>query len=157
MKSMNKALMFIVSIAAPFVAGAIGNIATIPNIPSWYAALDKPWFNPPNEVFGPVWSVLYLLMGISLYLVWTNRKRGTQAGYIAFGVQLALNTLWSIVFFGLHQPWWAFLVIILLAFAIIFTMREFWKTSKLASWLMAPYIAWVSFAACLNLAIAVLN
>ena len=154
---MNNTLKFIISIVAPFAAGAIGNLATIPNIASWYAALEKPFFNPPNEVFGPVWSVLYLLMGLSFYIVWSSKKHASRNGYIAFGVQLVLNSLWSIVFFGLHQPWWALLVILGLIFAIIMTMREFWKTSKSAAGLLAPYIAWVSFAACLNFAIAFLN
>lgn len=154
---MNNTLKFVISIVTPFVAGAIGNIATIPNIPTWYETLEKPFFNPPNEVFGPVWSILYLLMGISLYIVWSHKKQTSRNGYVAFGVQLALNTLWSIVFFGLHQPWWSLLVILALIFAIIVTMREFWNTSKLAAWLLAPYIAWVSFATCLNFAIAYLN
>lgn len=154
---MNNTLKFIISIVAPFGAGAIGNLATLPNIPTWYAALEKPWFNPPNELFGPVWSLLYLLMGLSLYLVWSNKKQGSRNGYIAFAVQLVLNSLWSIVFFGLHQPWWALGVILGLIFAIIMTMREFWKTSKLATWLLVPYVAWVSFATCLNFAIAFLN
>jgi len=154
---MNNTLKFIIAIVAPFAAGAIGNLATIPNIPTWYETLNKPWFNPPNEVFGPVWSVLYLLMGLSLYIVWSSKKRTSRNGYIAFSVQLVLNSLWSIVFFGLHQPWWALLVILALIFAIIMTMREFWKSSKLSTWLLVPYIAWVSFATCLNFSIAFLN
>lgn len=146
------------SIAVSLAAGGIGSLATIPNIPSWYAALDKPWFNPPNWIFGPVWTTLYILMGVSLYLVWvTPSKRRKQAAYILFGAQLFLNTLWSIVFFGLHAPFVAIGIILMLLISLIVTMRLFWDLSKLAALLLVPYVAWVSFASCLNIAIAVLN
>jgi translocator protein len=148
-----------VSIGLSLAAGAIGSVATIPNIPSWYAALDKPWFSPPNWVFGPVWTTLYILMGISLYLVWTSSavKGSKRTAYILFGVQLGLNALWSIVFFGLHAPFAAVAVISMMLVTILLTAKVFWQYSPIASWLLVPYFAWVSFATCLNLAVAVLN
>ncbi|HET9411323.1 MAG TPA: TspO/MBR family protein [Candidatus Saccharimonadales bacterium] len=155
---MNKILTFIISVAIPFVAGAIGSIATIPNIPTWYAALEKPFFNPPNWVFGPVWTLLYILMGVSLYLVWTARnKQPKKRAYTLFGAQLVLNTLWSLVFFGLQWPWLAVVVILALWITIVMTMQAFRRYSQTSFWLFIPYIAWVSFAAVLNISVALLN
>lgn len=155
---MNKVLKLVVSIVIPFVAAGVGNLATIPNISSWYTTLEKPFFNPPNWVFGPVWTLLYLLMGLSLYLLWTQpSKKDKTKAFIAFGIQLALNTLWSIVFFGLHSPVGGMVVIVGLLATIIVTMRYFWGFSKLAAYLLLPYILWVSFATILNTAIALLN
>ncbi len=146
-----------ISLLLPYAAAAIGNLATIPNIPSWYAALEKPLLNPPNFVFGPVWTVLYVLMGISLFLVWNSGGAVKQRAYIAFGVQLVLNTLWSIVFFGLHQPWIAAFVIVALIVAIVATIVTFRRYSMIAVWLLVPYLAWVCFATYLNIGIALLN
>jgi tryptophan-rich sensory protein len=152
-------IKLIVSVGLSLAAGAIGSLATIPNIPSWYAALDKPWFSPPNWVFEPVWTTLYILMGISLYFVWTapGSKDSKRTAYVLFGIQLGLNALWSIVFFGLHAPLAAVVVIALMLVAILLTAKVFWQHSPTASWLLVPYFAWVSFATCLNLAVAVLN
>lgn len=155
---MNNTLKLIVSIVVPFLAAFIGNLATIPNIPTWYEMLEKPLLNPPNYIFGPVWTILYLCMGLALYLVWTAKsKEGKRQAYGLFAVQLVLNTLWSLVFFGLHQPWLALCIIIALWAAIFMTLREFGTFSKYAKWLLVPYIVWVSFALYLNGAIAVLN
>jgi benzodiazapine receptor len=155
---MNRVAKLIASIAASFAAGAIGSLATIPNIPTWYAALEKPFFNPPNWIFGPVWTILYILVGISLYLVWTSpSKKPKRTAYLLFGVQITLNTLWSIVFFGAHLPWAAVAIIIALLVTIIMTMKAFWAHSRWACWLLIPYIAWVSFATILNISIALLN
>ena len=151
-------LKLVASIAISFAAGGIGSLATAPNIPTWYANLDKPPFQPPNWVFGPVWSVLYLLMGIALYLVWTAKTGNSKKrAYVLFGIQLFLNTLWSLFFFGLHWTWIAVIIIVTLWIAIALTIREFAKFSKPAAWLLAPYIAWVTFASLLNIAVAVLN
>ena len=151
-------LKLVGSILLSFAAGGLGTLATTPNIPTWYAQLDKPWFNPPNWVFGPVWSTLYLLMGIALWLVWIAKSdRSKKRAYILFGTQLVLNALWSVVFFGLHQPWAAVIVIVALWIAIALNIREFAKFSKPAAWLLVPYIAWVSFASLLNISIAILN
>jgi translocator protein len=155
---MKNAAKLIASIAISFAAAAIGNLATIPNIPTWYATLEKPFFSPPNWVFGPVWTVLYLLMGISLYLVWTSRsKLPKRKAYGLFGLQLFLNTLWSIAFFGMHFPWLGVAVILGLLASIILTMREFKLHSRIAPFLLIPYVAWVCFATLLNIAVAVLN
>lgn len=155
---MHKLVKLFLSIAISFAAGAIGSLATTPNIPTWYAMLEKPFFNPPNWVFGPVWTLLYLLMGICLYLVWTSKsKRSKRSAFILFGAQLALNTLWSIVFFGLHQPWLAVFVIATLIVTIVMTMRLFFTHSRMACWLLIPYLAWVIFATILNTAVALLN
>lgn len=149
---------FFLSLAIVSVAAWVGSMATLPSINNWYAGLEKPFFNPPNWVFGPVWTVLYLLMAISLYLVWSAKTaRSKRLALGAFLVQLALNTAWSVVFFGLHQPWTGVAVIVVMWLAIAVTMVAFWPISKLATYLLAPYIAWVSFATGLNISIAMLN
>jgi len=155
---MPRVVKLLVSIVISFVAGGIGSLATIPNIPTWYAALEKPFFNPPNWVFGPVWTLLYILMGASLYLVWTSKGKGSkQTAYRLFGAQLVLNALWSVVFFGLHQPWLAVVVIVALLVVLVVALRVFAKHSKAAAWLLIPYIAWVCFATVLNTGVALLN
>lgn len=155
---MNKIWKLVVSILLAAAAGAIGSLATVANIPTWYALLEKPAFNPPNWIFGPVWTLLYLLMGISLYLVWTAKyKRNKKPAFTAFGVQLVLNTAWSLAFFGMHSPWAGLAVIIALWASITVTMRLFWPISRTAAYLLAPYLLWVSFATILNIAIAALN
>jgi tryptophan-rich sensory protein len=149
---------FFLSLAIVSVAAWVGSMVTLPSINNWYAGLEKPFFNPPDWVFGPVWTVLYLLMAISLYLVWsaqTTRSKRLALG--AFVVQLALNTTWSVVFFGMHQPWVAVGVIVTMLLAIAVTMTTFWPISKLATYLLAPYMAWVGFATGLNISIAILN
>jgi tryptophan-rich sensory protein len=141
------------------LAGALGSIFTVSAIPSWYAALAKPALNPPSWVFGPIWTTLYALMGIAAFLVW---KKGLQSPAVrkalyVFGIQLALNSLWSVVFFGLRSPAWALVNIAALWIAIVWTMILFHRISKPAAWLLAPYILWVSFAAYLNFSIWTLN
>jgi tryptophan-rich sensory protein len=153
-----KVMVFILSIAASFAAGAIGSLATVPNIPSWYTALVKPALNPPNWVFGPVWSVLYLLMGIALALIILQAsKRSKKKAYFWFGLQLALNALWSLVFFGLHSPLLGVVVIMALIVSIMVTIREFRNINKYSAWLLAPYLTWVCFATYLTIGIALLN
>ncbi len=134
------------------LAGVIGSIFTVQSIPSWYATLVKPSFAPPNWLFGPVWLTLYMLMGISLYLVWGKgfeKKENKTALYI-FATQLALNALWSVVFFGLKSTLYGLVIIIVLWVAIAATIISFYKISKKAAWLLVPYIAWVSIAMILN-------
>ncbi len=141
------------------LAGIIGSIFTVSSVSTWYLTLNKPFFNPPSWVFGPVWIMLYFLMGISLYIVW-NKGIGSKESKIAisvFGVQLILNALWSIIFFGLRLPLFAFIEIIFMWLAIIATIVYFYRISKVASYLLIPYILWVSFAAILNFAIYYLN
>jgi len=137
------------------VAGIIGSVFTMPNIPAWYVSLVKPSFNPPNWLFAPVWTALFALMGISLYLIWTKSK-GRRPFY-AFTVQLLLNVAWSILFFGLKSPSAGFVCIVALWLSIAACIIMFWKISRTASMLFVPYIAWVSFASLLNYMIWVLN
>lgn len=155
---MLKIIKLIVSLAISFAAAAVGSLATFPNITTWYAALNKPFFSPPNWVFGPVWTILYTLLGISLYLVWNSRYKQTKKpAFAIFGVQLALNALWSLVFFGLHWPWGGVIIIALLLASIVVNIKMFWPISKPAAYLLLPYAAWVSFATLLNLAVAWIN
>lgn len=142
----------ILSIGLCLGAGVLGSFFTISSIPTWYATLNKPFFSPPNWVFGPVWTTLYILMGISLYLVWQKKKVPS-----IFWIQLALNAVWSIVFFGLHSPFLALLTIIALWVTIVSTIKSFSKISKLSGNLLIPYLLWVSFASILNLSIVFLN
>lgn len=138
--------------------GILGSIFTISQIPTWYATLNKPQFSPPNFVFGPVWTTLYFLMGLSLYLVLGKKlKKEKNKIIFLFSLQLFFNFLWSFIFFGLHNPALAFVDIAMLWVSIIFLIIEFWKFSKPASLLLAPYLLWVSFASLLNLFIIVLN
>lgn len=148
---------FVASIAASLAAGGLGSIATIQNIPTWYAGLEKPPLLPPNEVFGPVWSVLYVVMGIAFFLVWIQKGDKNTRLYVSFASQLVLNTVWCFVFFGLHLPWVGVGIILLLIGAIVWTMVEFYKVSKVAMWLLVPYLLWVVFATYLTVGVAALN
>ncbi len=153
-----KLLKLLGSLAVSFVAAGIGSIFTFSAIPNWYAALNKPFFSPPNWLFGPVWTLLYILIGISLYLFsQAQSSEEKTSGYWFFAIQLALNTAWSIVFFGLHAPLAAVFVIVLLLIMILLTIIAFGRQSKIAAYLLWPYLAWVTFASALNIAIVVLN
>jgi benzodiazapine receptor len=149
----------VVSLVACQGAGAIGSIFTAPAIPTWYAALQKPSFNPPNWLFAPAWITLYLLMGVAAFLIWRQglSQKGVRSALIVFLVQLVLNALWSVVFFGLQSPLWGVVVILALWVAILLTILRFFRLSTAAGSLMLPYILWVSFAAVLNIAIFMLN
>lgn len=152
-----KNLAFFIIIAE--LAGVIGSFFTTPSIAGWYAGIIKPELNPPAWVFGPVWTTLFVLMGIAAFLVWKkgyDRKDVKLALNIFYG-QLILNTLWSIIFFGLHSPGGAFIEIIFLWLAILATIIAFAKISRPAAWLLLPYILWVSFAGYLNYSIWQLN
>lgn len=145
------------SIALTEVAGGIGAIATTSKISTWYQGLIKPSFNPPNWLFGPVWTILFLLMGIAFYLVWTSEKREKIVAMRVFGVQLVLNILWSFLFFGWERPGLALIEIVGLWAAIYLTIKAFLKVNKTAGRLLIPYLLWVSFASVLNGAIFWLN
>jgi tryptophan-rich sensory protein len=155
----NNYFKFLISLLLPAVAAIAGSAFTTAKIPTWYAELAKPSFAPPNWLFGPVWTTLYILMGIALFLIWKKgfENREVKIAFGIFIVQLVLNTLWSIVFFGLQNPGAAFIEIIILWIAIVATIIVFKKISKPAAWLLAPYLAWVSFASVLNYAIWTLN
>jgi translocator protein len=142
-------------IALCFAIAGIGSLATTRNIPTWYASLAKPSWNPPNWIFGPVWSCLYLSMAVAAWLVW--RKGNAALPLALFAVQLTLNAVWSWLFFGMHSPRLGFVDIVLLWLAIAATTIVFWRRSLLAGLLFLPYWAWISFAAALNCAIWRLN
>ncbi|NUP99563.1 MAG: tryptophan-rich sensory protein [Armatimonadetes bacterium] len=148
----------VIALAVCFGAAALGGIATASSVGTWYPELRKPPFTPPSWVFGPVWTVLYGLMGVAAWLVWRSGKPGVARRALwLFVAQLGLNVAWSWLFFGLRQPGWAFLEICLLWLAIGATMVAFWGVSRRAGWLLAPYLLWVTFAAALNLGIWLLN
>jgi benzodiazapine receptor len=149
----------VVSIIACLAAGAIGSIFTRQAIPTWYATLEKPAFNPPNWLFAPVWTLLYIMMGIAAFLVWRKglENRQVRIALIVFLVQLVLNALWSVVFFGLESPLYGLIVIAALWLAILFTTLMFYRISRVAGGLMLPYLLWVTFAAVLNESIWLLN
>lgn len=140
------------------MAGVIGGLFTSPSIPTWYSTIIKPAFTPPGWVFGPVWTTLYLLMGIALYLVWMCKEcPKSNIAIYAFYVQLSLNILWSILFFGLHSIGAALVEIVLLWASIVVTIVLFWRVSKTAAVLLLPYLLWVTFAAFLNYQLFILN
>ena len=148
----------ILSLLFAQLAGVLGGIATFSSVRTWYTTLEKPFFNPPSWLFGPVWTSLYLLMGISLYLIW--RQDDSQPKKTAlqwFWVQWALNTAWSFSFFGLQSPGLGIINIGLLLVAILFTIRHFQALSKPSGYLFYPYLAWVSFATLLNASLLYLN
>jgi benzodiazapine receptor len=149
----------VVSILACQAAGVIGGLATAPNVETWYAYVEKPTFTPPDWVFSPVWISLYLLMGVSGYLVWRKGldKSGVRRAMAVYVVQLILNPVWSFAFFGLHSPLAGLVVIVILWFSIILTIFYFSKVSRAAAFLLVPYVLWVSFATVLNFSIFVLN
>ncbi len=148
-----------ISLLAPFASGAIGSIATASSIPTWYVQLEKPVFNPPNWVFGPVWTILYLMMGIAFYLIWNNTKRTIhkRRAVLYYWIQLVLNTLWSLVFFGLRTTFGGIIVIIPLLIFIILTMKNAKSVSYAAFLLLIPYLCWVSFATLLTISLFLLN
>lgn len=148
-----------ISILVCEAAGLIGSVFTAPAIAGWYSNLQKPVFTPPSWVFAPVWTLLFLLMGISLYLVWQKglNKKPVETAVTFFGFQLGLNVLWSVLFFGLKNPFLAFLEIIFLLASILATTIFFYRLSKPAGYLLVPYLLWVSFAALLNYSVWTLN
>lgn len=149
----------IVSIIVCEVIGSIGSLFTMPAIASWYASLAKPAWTLPNWLFAPVWTTLFFLMGIALYLVWMKgiRAKGVKEGLWLFGIQFALNVLWSYLFFGLQSPALGLIGIIVLWVFILATMISFYKISRPAAYVLVPYIAWVTIATLLNYSVMVLN
>jgi benzodiazapine receptor len=149
----------VVSIVVCQLAGGLGAIFTTPAIPTWYASLNKPSFNPPNTVFFPVWTTLYTLMGIAAFLVWRKGlgERRVRVALGVFVIQLVLNTAWSIIFFGLYSLFGAVIAIVFLWIAILINIVTFWRISRVAGALLIPYILWVSFAGILNISVWMLN
>jgi len=155
---LKSALVLVALLAISFGVAALGSIATAGNVDGWYATAEKAPWNPPNWLFGPAWTLLYTLMSVAAWLTW--RRGGSLKLYV---VQLALNAIWTPVFFGLYPVigapalWIALVIILALDVAVLLTMLSFWRSSKLAAWLLVPYWAWVLFATTLNAALAILN
>ena len=156
---MNDAAKFIIAVAAPIVIGGLSGFATARGVSTWYPTLVKPSFNPPAWVFGPVWTALYFMMGVAAFIVWRQGigADGVRVALVVFVVQLALNGLWSILFFGMQSPGWALVEIVVLWLAIGVTIRLFWVVVPTAGALLLPYMAWVSFATVLNASLWWLN
>ena len=153
-------IKLVICCAVPLLAGVIGAIYTThDSLDNWYADLNKPFFNPPDWIFGPVWTTLYIMMGIAAYLVWRKGldDKVVRIALACFIVQLILNAIWTPLFFGLHSPLLGLIDIVLLLAAIILTIVSFFKISATAALLLIPYLAWVSFATVLNASIYLLN
>jgi benzodiazapine receptor len=159
-KHLSRTTKLLVMIVTCVVIGYISGQATREGVAIWYPALKKPVFNPPNSIFAPVWTILYVLMGIAAGLVWDRidiQKETVRKGITFFWVQLALNALWSYLFFGLHNPLLALIEIVLLWLMIYETFVQFNKVSRPAGLLLLPYLIWVTFAIVLNGSIWWLN
>jgi len=156
---MNNTIKLVISVALPLAVGGLSGYATARGVSTWYPTLVKPSFNPPAWVFGPVWTLLYIMMGIAAFLVWRRGldADGVKIALTVFAIQLALNGLWSILFFGLQAPGWALAEIILLWMAIGTATLLFWRVDPTAGLLLLPYWAWVSFATVLNASLWWLN
>ena len=148
----------LISILGCELVGVLATPFTLDSISNWYRYLHKPSFSPPNWIFGPVWTLLYLLMGVSLFLIWKRKQnKETKEAIKWFLVQLAFNFLWSLIFFGGHQIVLALFDIVILLVAIYVTKEKFLKLDKTAGYLLLPYLLWVAFATALNLSILLLN
>ncbi|MGV8085686.1 MAG: TspO/MBR family protein [Candidatus Bilamarchaeum sp.] len=147
----------IVAIIICQFAGVVGSLFTFSSIPTWYATLSKPSFSPPNWVFGPVWTLLYTSMGISIYWVYNSKNKGVKSALYIFGIQLMFNVLWSIVFFGLKSPLYGLIVILFLWTSIVMTIWKFYHIDRRSGYILFPYLIWVSFATLLNYYIFLLN
>jgi tryptophan-rich sensory protein len=151
-------LKLVASVILCQMSGFLGSLFTTPAIPTWYATLKKPFFNPPNWIFSPVWISLFILMGVSLFFVWRRPDHPKfKIASIFFFVQLILNILWSAAFFGLRAPLLGLIDIVLLWIAILLTIQHFLKVSKFAGVLLLPYLVWVGFATLLNFSLWILN
>ena len=154
---------FVISIIICESVGIIGSFFTFSSVSNWFPTLVKPWFSPPSWLFGPVWTILYFLMGLSLYIVWNyktetvSKQKYKKQFFILFGIQLILNALWSFLFFGLKSPISGLIDILFLDIAVITTIIYANRVSKYAAVLLAPYMAWIIFATLLNFEIALLN
>lgn len=159
------------ALAAPFLAAAIGNVATQRSIGNWYQQLRKPDWNPPRWIFGPIWSALYLMMGVASWLVWRKQREAPgwfgrmnekkeheiQGALRLYGTHLVFNALWSVLFFGLRRLDWAFAEVLVLWALILTTLTRFYRIDTRAGWLLVPYQAWVTFASILNFTVWRMN
>ena len=154
---MNRKNGLIIAILLPIVVGGLGGIVTGSSVKTWYPTLNKPSWNPPAWLFGPVWTALYAMMGLASWRVWRRQSPASRRALGWYGVQLGLNSLWSILFFGMRQPGLALAEIVVMWAAILITAIKFARLDRLAGVLMIPYQLWVSFATALNGAIWWLN
>jgi benzodiazapine receptor len=154
---LKNAKLLILSIAITESAGILGSAFTAPAIPTWYRGLEKPTFTPPNWIFGPVWTLLFLLMGIALYLVWGSEKKEKAYALKIFWFHLAANFMWSLSFFGLKSPLLGLVDIFILLGLIAYVMRLFWRINSWSAYLLVPYLLWTFFATLLNFSIWRLN
>jgi tryptophan-rich sensory protein len=155
---MKKIFKLIISLLIPILVAMGGSYFTSMSVDNWYQQINKPFFNPPGWLFGPVWTILYLMMGFSFYLIWKDDSgKDKGAAQFFFFLQLLFNFLWSLLFFGLRSPFVAFVDIVILWFAIILTIISFRKISRTAAYLLLPYLLWVSFAMILNISIFLIN
>lgn len=154
---MNRFWKLTLAIVLCEAVGILGGVFTAASIPTWYAGLNKPVFSPPNWIFGPVWTLLYASMGVASFLIWESKNKIKNRALAIFAIQLALNFLWSFIFFGLRNPELAFAEIVLLWLSILLTMGAFYRIRQSAAYILVPYLLWVSFASALNFAIAFLN
>jgi translocator protein len=150
-------LKFIISLLAPQLAGGLGALATASSVSSWYLTLEKPSFNPPSWVFGPVWITLYVLIGLAAFMVWKANDKDTRGPMRWYWAQLALNALWSPAFFGMQSPLLGLVVIVPLWVFILITLQKFYRINSVSAYLMMPYLLWVSFATVLNASLFWLN
>lgn len=156
---MSNIVKAIIAIALPLMVGATSGFFTVTGVESWYQTIQKPSWNPPNWIFGPVWTTLYIMMGVALFLVWKEdtSEELKKIAFTLFAIQLILNFFWSFIFFNQQQPGWALVEIIAMWVFILLTIFAFAQVNKTAAWLLVPYISWVSFATILNYTIWQLN
>ncbi|ERM82877.1 TspO and MBR [Rhodonellum psychrophilum GCM71 = DSM 17998] len=154
---MNNTLKLVISIVVPQLFGGLGALVTVASIGSWYQSIEKPFFTPPSWVFGPAWTLLYLMMGLAVYLIWKSQHPFKKQALVVFIAQLVLNAIWSPAFFGLESPILGLVIIIPLWVLILICIRLFFPINRIAAYLMIPYILWVSFAMLLNASIWYLN
>ncbi|MFZ5982645.1 MAG: TspO/MBR family protein [Patescibacteria group bacterium] len=154
---MKKIYKLIISLLIPQLAGGLGSLFTASSVGEWYQTIEKSPLNPPGWVFGPVWTTLFLLMGYALYLVWTSEGEKRKQAFGIFAVQIILNVLWSVLFFGMRSPGLALLEIVVLWVAILLNILAFSRVNKISGYLLWPYLLWVSFAIYLNYSIWSLN
>lgn len=156
---MNTYLKLVISIVVCLAVGGTGSFFTISEITNWYSTINKPTFNPPNYLFGPVWTTLYIFMAIAFWLIWKSDAQNNlkKKAMLLFGIQLVLNFFWSIIFFNFHQLGFASIEIVLMWIFILLTILAFYPISKTAAYLLVPYLCWVSFATVLSFSIWHLN
>jgi len=154
---MNKVIKLLISFFVMFATGLIGYFVTINPVKIWYPTLNKSFLNPPSFVFAPAWTILYIIIGVSLFLILINETKNKNKALIIFSIQIILNILWSVAFFGLQNPLLAMFVIVLLFISIILNILEFYKINKISGLILIPYLLWVLFASTLNYSVIVLN